>query len=85
MSYTSLPAISGRQLIRLLAKDGWLTGRKAQHGRTLTKAFGMVKKVTFIPEKSSPLPDATLSQILGVKQTGLGKKGLLELLNKHGL
>ncbi len=85
MSYTSLPAISGPQLIQLFKKDGWVIGRKAKHGRTITKNFGAITKVTFIPEKRSPLPDITLSQILGVKQTGLGKKGLLGLLNKYGL
>ena len=83
MSYTSLPAITGRQLIRLLKKDGWIVGRKANHGRTLYKDFGYKKIVTFVPEKNSILPDITLSQILGVKQTGLGKKGLLQLLNKY--
>jgi len=60
--YTSIPSLTGRQLIKLLVKDGWLTGRKSRHGRTLT-----------------------LSQILGIKQTGLGKAGLLALLNKYGL
>jgi len=85
MGYTSLPAITGRQLIKLLKKDGWLIGRKANHGRTLYKDCGDRKIVTFVPEKSSILPDITLSQILGIKQTGLGKKGLLDLLNTYGL
>ncbi|MDD2252191.1 MAG: type II toxin-antitoxin system HicA family toxin [Dehalococcoidales bacterium] len=85
MGYTSLPAITGRQLIRLLQKDGWIVGRKANHGRTLFKDCSGRKIVTFVPEKSANLPDVTLSQILGTKQTGLGKKGLLELLNKYGL
>jgi predicted RNA binding protein YcfA (HicA-like mRNA interferase family) len=85
MAYTKIPAITGRQLIRLLKKDGWSTGRKANHGRTLFKDVGSQKVVTFVPEKSSALPNQTLSQILGIKQTGLGKKGLLGLLNKYGL
>lgn len=85
MSHQELPAISGRQLIQLFKKDGWVAGRKAKHGRTMVKDFGSHKKVTFIPEKSSPLPDITLSQILGVKQTGLGKKGLAKLMDKYGL
>jgi len=85
MSRRSLPAISGRQLIQLFKKDGWVVGRKAQHGRTLVKDFGSYKKVTFVPEKSSSLPDITLSQILGVKQTGLSKRGLVELIDKYGL
>jgi len=85
MPYTNLPALTGRQLIKLLRKDGWVTGRKSRHGRTLTKKFGAAVRVTFVPEKSSPLPDGTLSQIMGVKQTGLGKAGLLALLNRYGL
>jgi len=85
MGYTSLPAITGRQLIRLLHKDGWIISRKVNHERTLYKDCGDRKTVTFIPEKSSNLPDVTLSQILGVKQTGLGKKVLLDLFNKYGL
>ncbi len=37
--YTNIPAISGKQLIKLLQKDGWQLGRKATHGLTLTKKF----------------------------------------------
>ena len=85
MPYTSIPSLTGRQLIKLLEEDGWLTGRKSRHGRTLTKTIGGKNVVTFVPEKRSVLPDGTLSQILGKKQTGLGKAGLLELLNKYGL
>jgi predicted RNA binding protein YcfA (HicA-like mRNA interferase family) len=85
MVYTKIPAITGRQLIKLLKNDGWVSGREANHGRTLSKDLGDRKVVTFVPEKSSMLPDATLSQILGTKQTGLGKIGLLDLLNKYGL
>jgi len=85
MVYTQIPVITGRQLIKLLKKDGWVIGRKANHGRTLSKDLGARKVITFVPEKSSTLPAVTLSQILGTKQTGLGKKGLLNLLNKYGL
>jgi len=80
-----LPAISGKQLMKLLMKDGWQAGRHATHGRTLSKRFGSRTRVTFIPDKSKALPQGTLSAILGHKQTQLGRKGLSELIEKHGL
>jgi predicted RNA binding protein YcfA (HicA-like mRNA interferase family) len=79
----SLPAISGCQLIKLLKKDGWVEGRKANHGLTLVKDIGGKKLVTFIPTKTDSLPNGTLSAILGPKQTRIGKKGLDSLLEKH--
>jgi predicted RNA binding protein YcfA (HicA-like mRNA interferase family) len=52
-----LPAIKGKQLIRLLEKDGWKKGRYATHGQTMTKfdessdrtlvTFNSHKKQTF--------------------------------------
>jgi predicted RNA binding protein YcfA (HicA-like mRNA interferase family) len=79
-----LPALSGKQLIRLLKKDGWQKGRQATHGRTMTKHIGDKTRVTFIPAKGSSLPEGTLNAILGDKQTGIGKDGLLELLKRFG-
>jgi len=83
--YTQIPAISGKQLIRLLKKDGWEALRKAKHGIALSKSFGDRKRVTVIPDSRASLPDGTLSAILGVKQIGLGRAELLNLINKHGL
>lgn len=83
--YTKAPALTGKQLIKLLKKDGWVVGRKAQHGVSLTKSIGNRTKVTFIPDTRASLDSGTLGAILGVKQTGLGKRGLLELLNKYGI
>jgi len=37
----NLPAISGKQLIKLLTSDGWVEGRKAKHGIALTKRYGL--------------------------------------------
>ena len=82
---TRVPAITGKQLIRLLHSDGWLGGRYSRHGRTLTKRFGRQVRVTFIPEKSKPLAIGTLMAILGSKQTGLGRDGLIALIEKYGL
>lgn len=83
--YTSFPAITGRKLVRLLKKDGWSDGRKAKHGITLTKKFSDRTRVTFVPDTDASLPIGTLLDILSNDQTGLGRKGLLNLLNKYGL
>ena len=81
--YTVLPAISGKQLLKLLVeKDGWVEGRKTRHGISLTKPIGVQTKVTVIPDTRASLPGDTLRAILSVKQTGIGKRGLLEILNR---
>jgi hypothetical protein len=41
--------------------------------------------VTFIPAKRGILPDGTVSAILGSKQTKIGKRGLVALIDKYGL
>lgn len=84
MTHAKLPAVSGRQLIRLLKKDGWQEGRQATHGKSLTKRFGDRTRVTVVPTKRSSLPEGTLNAILGDKQTGIGKNGLLNLLKRFG-
>ncbi len=81
----SSPAITGRQLIRLLEKGGWKKGRRANHGIVLTKYIGGQTRVTFVPDTSKSLPDGTLSAILGLKQTSIGKKGLSDLIERYGL
>lgn len=82
--YTKLPAITGKQLIKLLKKDGWTVGRKAKHGIALTKAFSNRTRVTFVPDTRASLPEGTLQDILSTDQTGIGKRGLLDLINKYG-
>ena len=83
--YTKIPAISGKKLIKLLQKDNWVIKRQAQHGIALAKHIGDRTKVTVIPNTNASLDEGTLSAILGPKQTGIGKKGLLNLVNKFGL
>lgn len=83
--YTQIPAISGKQLIGLLRRDGWEVGRKAKHGITLTKSFRNKTRVIFIPDTRASLPVGTRKAILSDKQTGLGSKGLLRLLNNYGI
>ena len=82
MKFTEIPSFSGKRLIKLLKKDAWQEGRHSTHGAMLTKHIGGRTRVTFIPTKGSSLPRGTLMAILSDKQTGLGKKGLLDLLNK---
>jgi predicted RNA binding protein YcfA (HicA-like mRNA interferase family) len=82
----SLPAITGRQLIRLLKLDGWEEGRRVNHGRSLHKVFpDGIARVTIVPDKRSPLPTGTLGAILGPKQTGIGRDGLAALIREHGI
>lgn len=83
--HTKLPAISGKQLIKLLAKDGWIVQRKANHGVSLSKAFKDRTRVTVIPDTRASLDDGTLAAILSPKQTNVTKAGLLMLVNKYGL
>jgi hypothetical protein len=41
--------------------------------------------VTVIPDKRGPLPAGTLAAILGPRQSGLGRDGLLAMIQRHGL
>jgi len=85
LTNNKLPAISGKKLIDLLKKDGWIEGRRATHGLALTKKFKDKVRVAIIPTKGKSLPTGTLMAILSDKQTGLGKEGLLELIKRYGL
>jgi len=85
MKYTKLPAISGKKLIKLLRQDGWEIHRRTRHGIALIKAVGGRTRTTIVQDTRASIPDGTLSDILGQKQTGIGKKGLLELVNKYGV
>ncbi|MBM3141531.1 MAG: hypothetical protein FJ005_00585 [Chloroflexi bacterium] len=74
------------QPVKLLQKDGWKPGRKAKHGRCLTKRMPSGRtRVTFVPEMRASLPDGTLSAILSEKQTGIGKDGLRRLIERYGV
>jgi len=75
-----LPALSGIELISILKSNGWIEHGHRTHGLALIKRIGKRTRVTIIPNSSVSLPVGTLMAILGPKQTGLGKKGLLNLL-----
>ena len=78
-----LPAITGYNLISLLKKDGWKEAGHRTHGLAMVKEFpDGRKRVTIIPHTSDSLPQGTLHDILGSKQTGLGRRGLERLMNK---
>lgn len=83
----NLPAITGFQLIRLLELDGWERGKGGTHGQALRKYVARAGRtlVTVVPEVSDSLPKGTLGDILSVKQTRLGRRGLAALIEKHGL
>ncbi|MBI4303908.1 MAG: hypothetical protein HY665_06175 [Chloroflexi bacterium] len=83
--YTRVPAISGKQLIALLQQDGWVVKRRATHGLSMAKSFSDRTRVTVIPDTRASLDGGTLAAILGPKQTNIGKKGLLELINRFGI
>ena len=86
MKYTTVPAITGKQLIKLLQKDGWIIQRKTKHGVSLIKRVGNRTLTTVIQDTAASLPKGTLSDILGPQQTRIGgKKGLLKLINKYGI
>ena len=82
--YNKLPAISGKQLIGLIKKDGWRVNRQAK-GVALAKTIGGRTKVTIIPNSSASLDGGTLAAILGRKQMNIGRRGLLDLINKYGI
>ena len=77
-------SISGKKLINLALKDGWVIKHRATHGLSLAKKFGDRTRVTVIADSRVPLPEGTLAAIIGPKQMGIGKQGLAELIKKYG-
>ena len=79
----SLPVLSGRQLARLLEKDGWQRKRKSRHGIYLSKVQGSDYIPAIIPDKPE-LKGHILNRILSKQQTCLGREGLARLIEKYG-
>lgn len=69
--------------MRLLERDGWIQGRRANHGIFFYKQFPGEDRprTTVIPDKSEPLPNGTLGAILGPRQTGIGMAGVQSLID----
>ncbi|HEX7318788.1 MAG TPA: hypothetical protein VF399_00320 [bacterium] len=83
--YTTVPAITPNQLIKLLCLGEWVEHRRSKDGVCIKRKIGKHWQVAFIPIHDAVLDSGTLHAILGTKQTGIGRKGLLDLLNKYGL
>ena len=81
----ALPAISGYELLKLLKKDGWRETDRGTHGAQLMKSASRRTRVTVVPLRRKSLARTTLHKILGPAQTGLGRNGLLALIELHGL
>lgn len=77
-------SISGKKLINLAVKGGWVIKRRARHGVALAKKYGDRTRVTVVPDTRAPLDEGTLAAIIGPKQMGIGKKGLAGLIEKYG-
>ena len=80
-----LPTLKGRQLYRLLVADGWQPIRRSNHGEFLIKRSGDRTRITVVKNTGHDIPQGTLAAILGPRQTGLGREGLLLLIETHGL
>lgn len=72
--------------MRLLELDGWVRRGRSRHGIYYSKHFPneRIPRSTIVPDKSGPLPPTTLGAILSVKQTGLGRNGLQQLIDTYG-
>ena len=70
----------------LLERDGWVGGGRRTHGVFYSKLFPgeQFPRSTVIPDKSDDLPSGTLGGILGIKQTGIGRRGIQDLIDKYG-
>jgi hypothetical protein len=70
-------SISGKKLIKLAEKDGWVIKRRATHGIALAKKFSDKTRVTVIPYTRAPLDEGTLaanwSQTNGDREKGIGR------------
>ena len=71
--------------MRLLELEGWDPGGRRTHGIFYSRNFPGERfpRSTVIPDKAEPLPPTTLGAILSVKQTGLGRTGLQDLLDNR--
>ncbi|MCX6024185.1 MAG: hypothetical protein NTZ05_21125 [Chloroflexi bacterium] len=79
--------ITGPQLQRLLRLDGWTEAGRRTHGTYFSKRFPgeSMPRSTVIMNKDDPLRDKTLGDVLSAKQTGLGRRGLQELIDRYSI
>ena len=78
----NLPSVTGNALIKALQRDGWEVVRNAEHGAWMKKKFpdGSTRFTTVKPTREQ-IPKGTLREIIGPKQTGLGRAGLRRILH----
>ena len=69
--------------MNLLRYDGWEEGRNTRHGVAFKKRIEGEIRSTIIPYNRKSLGMKTLQQILGKQQTGIGRQGFLDLLERH--
>ena len=76
--------ISGRALIALLERNGWQVLRRSNHGVFLSRQFQGESgpRTTAVPDNTRDLKLGVLAQILGPKQTGLGRAELERIMSK---
>ena len=80
-----IPTLTGRELYRLLIADGWEFQRHTRHGDFLTKTVGVKNRTTLVKNNGRDIPKGTLAEILSQRQTGLGRDGLIRLIERRGL
>lgn len=76
--------MTGKQLIALFVLDGWAAQDRRTHGVMLCKDSPSGPRLALIPDKSDDLPPTVLHRILGVKQSGVGRAGLVAMIRRHG-
>jgi predicted RNA binding protein YcfA (HicA-like mRNA interferase family) len=84
-----LPAITPKQLVRILEQEGWEEKGQSTHGKAYVKFDETINRtrVTTIQTKkpNKSIPASTLHLILSPAQTNIGRTGLAKLIKKHGL
>lgn len=81
---SSLPAISGNELLKLYRKNNWAVAGRTRHGVAIRKLIGDRTRLGIIPTGNRSLPIGTLMAIIGPKQTGIGRAGFLAMIDKYG-
>jgi predicted RNA binding protein YcfA (HicA-like mRNA interferase family) len=74
-----LPRLSGKEVIKILAKVGFLPARQTGSHIILTKQTEQGKKALVVPNHKE-VRKGTLLEI--IRQAGLKKEGFLELFKK---
>ena len=77
-----LPLQQEPELIRLLEHHGWEVVRRSRQGMFLSRQVtgDDRPRMPVIPTRNRPLGLNVLAQILGPKQTGIGRSGLEAML-----